>query len=67
MRVDFTITAFHKGRIQVRVCKVLDSDASEASGLTEACLNQNVLTQVAILSCFFACVEVRLGARFLTV
>jgi hypothetical protein len=45
MRMDVTFTAFHKGRIVSRICKVANDNAAEAAGLTESCLDQNILVQ----------------------
>ncbi|PRW59440.1 DNA damage checkpoint isoform A [Chlorella sorokiniana] len=49
VNMTVTITAFHKGRFGLRICRIQGTDAaSEKAQLTEDCLNQNVLRQAAV-------------------
>jgi hypothetical protein len=43
-----TMTMYHKGRFQFRICRVVGSDpGAERSQLTESCLNANRLKQAS--------------------
>ncbi|KAL4857482.1 Peptidyl-prolyl cis-trans isomerase FKBP13 [Chlorella vulgaris] len=47
--LNVTVTAFHKGRFEFRICRVDGTDvASEKAQLTEACLDQHALVQANV-------------------